>query len=143
MTLRLSKVLLAIEAIVLVAPITLLFSSIASEMLMSSLRFKSAWQIELLSLTIIATSLAGGWVLMIGFWRHGSAGLRTDSSIAWVLVLCGAISTLLAVASLATGIQSLLLPGVDHVLGAFVWGLPLLVPLCHLLAERFLRSQGS
>ena len=143
MTQRLSKILLALEAIFLVIPVTVLFSMIALEMLQTTLRFETAWQFGLLLLAIIATSLAAGWLLMFEFWRHGTAGLRASSSIVWALAICGALSTLVAVGFLATG-NSLPWPAAENYsLWAFAWGLPLLVPLGHLLAERLLRSAAN
>lgn len=143
MTQRLSKILLALEAIVLVVPVTLLFSMVAFEMLLSSLRFETAWQFGLLSLVIIATSLAAGWFLMVEFWRQGPARLRTITRISWGVVLVGALSALVAVAFLAAGKPSDWPPIARQSLWALAWGLPLLVPLGHLLAERFLRSAAN
>jgi len=143
MTQRLSKVLLALEAIVVVAPITLLFSTVALEMLLQSLQFETAWQLGLFSLVVIATSLAAGWWLMVTFWRHGSARLQTPFSIPWALVLVGALSTLVAVLVLASGDSSQWPPVVRRSLWALAWGLPLLVPMGHLFAERLIRSAAN
>jgi hypothetical protein len=143
MTQRLSKFLLALEAILLVAPITFLFTMIASEMLQSSLEFKTAWQLGLLTFVIIATSLGAGWSLMFEFWRNGPTGLRKSPFIAWAFVLCGGLAALVAAVFLATADPSGWLPAAKHSLSAFVFGLPLLVPLCHLLAERFFRSAAN
>jgi hypothetical protein len=143
MTPRLSKFLLALEAIVLVAPITLLFSMVALEMLLSLLQFEDAWQFGLLSFVIIATSLVAGWSLMAQFWRQGRASFRTSSRVTWALALVGAFSTLIAAVLLFAGEPSRWPPMVKRSLAALVWGLPLLVPLGHLFAERLLHSAAN
>jgi len=47
MTQRLSKILLALEALLLVVPITVLFATIASDLFFSFLHFSDAWQLGL------------------------------------------------------------------------------------------------
>jgi hypothetical protein len=80
---------------------------------------------------------------MVTFWRHGAARLQTASAIPWVLVLVGALASLVAVVFLATGAPSRWPPEAKQSIWALAWGLPLLVPLGHLLAERLLRSAAN
>jgi hypothetical protein len=136
MTLRLSKILLALEAIVIVAPITFLFSMIAMDMFMSALRFDENWLLAPLVTLITLVSLAAGWQLMVSFWRHGPDRLRASSRFLWTAVVIGAAATLFSVTLLAIGALSHWSLTLGQPLWAMSAGLPLLLPFGHLLAER-------
>lgn len=140
MTEQLSKILLAIEAIVIVAPMTLLFSLVAVEMFVSPFQFERLWQLELLAAAIIVVSLVAGWSLMARFWRYGARSLESASWFLWGMSLTGAAATLISVACLATGAPLGWPRSAERSLWALAWGLPLLLPLGHLLAERHCRS---
>ena len=143
MTQRLSKVLLALEAIVVVGPITLLFSTIALERFGAAIDSEGVWQFELLSFVIIVASLCAGWSLMALFWRRGSEGIRTSSRLLWFVALVGAAAAVIAVACLASGTPTHWPPDVRRSIWGLAWGTPLLLPLFHLLAERYFRSTAN
>ena len=143
MTQRLSKILLALEALLLVVPITVLFATIASDLFFSFLQFSDAWQLGLFVFVVIAASLVAGWSLMVAFWRHGPTRLRKGFSASWAIVLVGAACIVSATAILVVGNPSHWPPTVKQSLWALAWGLPLLVPLAHLLGERHLRSAAN
>lgn len=143
MTQSTSKLILGLEAFLLVTPVTFLYLVGASDVFFSILELRTGWFIRLLAFALASTSLVTGWWLMVQFWRHGAERLSASTNVAWVLVLFSGIAV---VAASILVLTSLAIPSIDgfaRQVGILVFGLPLLVPLAHLWAERRFRSTAN
>jgi len=140
---RLSKIVLALEALLIAAPLTLLyFFFVFPSALFSSLLLQSSW-LSALNLIVTVSSLLAGWSLMVKFWRTGAGGLKDSPPFIWGLAYVGAVSVLIALVVLIAG-QSLGWTSLaNSEVTALLFGIPLLLPFGHLFAERQLRSAAS
>jgi hypothetical protein len=127
-----SKIVLGIEAVLLVLPVGGLLVIFVPWVLTEVLRNG-----DMVSLGIAVTSiipfLAGVW-LMLGFWLDGAKGVR-EKHYAWIAARSGAVLVILA--TIVTVI-AVFVPGlrrVAEVSALFMFGLPLLIPLMHLSLE--------
>ena len=137
---RLSKIVLALEALLIATPLTALyFYVLLPRNLLSLLSFRSSFT-NLLVTVVIVLSLLAGWSLMVTFWRSGAAGLRRAPSAIWGAAYAGAAAAVWGPVSMFAADsmgRSTLGDGAEFVL---IYGIPLLVPFAHLLAERLFRS---
>jgi hypothetical protein len=129
MSISISKFLLALEALFLVFPITVLFSLWASVFFTAMIEPK-AWFVMLVIL-LSSMSLFSGWRLMLAFWLGGSNSLRRVHAAFWFTATAGCIASVLMVL--------LTLINVGHELRRYVgllgFGLPLIIPFLHLRLE--------
>jgi len=143
MTQTTSKILLGLEALLLVVPVTLLFMIGASDLYFSVLGFQEGWLTRLLVLLIVTMALFAGWWLMVQFWRHGSGRLLSAPGYVWALVMLAAVAVVVAsVLALASSTFAVLEPLAER-LRILLFGLPLLIPLAHLGSERLFRSPAN
>jgi hypothetical protein len=128
-----SKLVLAIEAVLLVLPVggllVIFVPWVLTEVLTNG---------DMVSLGIAATSivpfLAGVW-LMLGFWIHGAEGIRGKRRHAWIAARIGAAVVILATVVTVIAVFVPGLRGVAESSALFMFGLPLLIPLMHLSLE--------
>jgi hypothetical protein len=140
MTQGTSKILMAVEALLLVAPVTLLFLIGVSDWFFSILEFSVGWQARLFVLLIASSSLVAGWWLMVQFWRHGSGRLVTVPKYVWALLTLAALAVVVtSLLVFASSIFASLKPRFED-FAILIFGLPLLIPLAHLVIERLVRS---
>lgn len=130
---KMSRVLLAIEALVLCLPLTLIYGF---RVLPAALYFSGDATVEPLYLTVVVhlviiAGLLSAWRLMTGFILFGQVSLRRAAGLWW------AVSGLVACLAL---LAWLIPPGdgtsVPTSLSAFGWGVIFLPPYLHLLLER-------
>ena len=139
----LSKFVLALEALLIATPLTVLYIWVLFPAAFLSALFLRSSVASVLVNIVTLLSLLAGWMLMVRFWRYGAAGLRTSPSAVWGAAYAGAaaamIGTLLLFAGESMGWRS------QSTSEAFtlIYGIPLLVPFGHLLAERFFRSAAN
>lgn len=140
MTILTSRIILGIEALVIGTPLSLLFVYSCWPVMFHDVLYSptaDAWALASVGIIILAT-LCCSWVLMFKFLLRGIVGLRSLSIYWWALpVITGAVS--LAV-NLHTWLAEVIEPSAINIFG---WGIPLLIPLVHLLLERWLRCRGN
>jgi hypothetical protein len=129
MPITISKFLLALEALFLVFPITVLFSLWASHFFTAIIEPK-AWFVALIIL-LSTMALIAGWRLMLAFWLGGSSSLRRVQPLFWFLAAAGGIAS--------AGIVLLALLNIGHEVRRYVgllgFGSPLIIPFLHLRLE--------
>ena len=132
-----SRVLLATEAIMICAPLTvlLLFREIPAQVRQLMMTPDPETLGIFVSGLFMLIALACLWRMIVAFTAHGNGALRRASVHAWAIVALAAALALRAACQFAP----------PHVvqrswLNAFGWGLPFLVPLLHLTIERWLRA---
>jgi hypothetical protein len=133
MTESTSKIVLGIEAILLVLPVGGLLV-IFVPWVLTEVRSGGSMVSLGIAIASIVPFLAGVW-LMLGFWLHGASGIRGKRRHAWTAAHVGA--ALVIVATIVTVIAVFVpgLRGVAEVSALFMFGLPLLIPLMHLSLE--------
>jgi hypothetical protein len=134
---RVSKFIVAAEALLLVLPVTLLFLFWAPDEFLRPLFH--GFHMRRIIACLIGVALISGWWLMIAFWRGGSNALRDTHAVVWVAATCGGAAAIVA------GVLLLVFQSVE-LLGTFVmfvFGLPLLIPFAHLLIERQKRASAN
>jgi hypothetical protein len=134
-----SRVFLATEAIVIGLPLTVLFlAGVPTQFDHSVGLAKPDALIDRVSGVVALAALLCLWRLIAAFVVRGRAGLRQLSAYWWVLPIAG-----VALAVQVAG-ESWTAPVVERSwLNDFVWGLPLLVPLLHLIVERWLSTRAK
>ena len=134
-----SRVVLALEAVVIGLPLTVLFVVFV---LPSVLYFQTSQFDLVLVLSSVATlvTLCCAWWLMATFIFRGQVALRATSRAWWLLPFLVAVLGLLAAMRLAFA------PVIEPSgINTFIWGVPFILPLLHLSVERWgrLRSNNS
>ena len=131
-----SRVLLATEAIMICAPLTvlLLFRELPAQLRQLMMTPDPETLAIFVSGLFMLIALTCLWRLIVAFTAHGSGALRSTSVHAWAIVALAAALALRGAYQFAPA----------HVvqrswLNAFGWGLPFFVPLLHLTIERWLR----
>ena len=127
-----SKIVLGIEAVLLVLPVGGLLVIFVPWVLTEVLSNGDTVSLGV-AVASIVPFLAGVW-LMLGFWLDGAEGIR-GKRYAWIVAHVGAALVILA--TIVTGI-AVFVPGlrrVAEVSALFMFGLPLLIPLMHLSLE--------
>ena len=133
-----SRVLLAVEAVIICLPITALFLVLV---LPSSLYFATdqANSMSIFSAgtsAIIFCTLVCAWWLIGVFLARGATALRATAFYWWVLPFTTALLGLLA--ALHVSFTPVLRPSAFNI---FAWGLPCIFPLAPLAWERWSRAQ--
>ncbi len=134
---RTSRVVLGIEALIICLPLTLLF---LAAVLPSSYYFlahsQSAKDYAMVGASfIILPTLFCAWLLVLSFLFRGSNALRQLSLYWWALPILSAGFAVAVTINLwfVTAIE-------PSAVSTFGWGVPLIIPLLHLCAERWWRS---
>ena len=139
---KLSRGLFIVELILLVLPLAALLLAATVLQLITTMEYFEWYNLAdtvLVSLAAVAT-FSGLYISRV-FLRHGSAGLQNVKPVWWILSFLGLGLVL------AAGISKLLPPAPEysveaifrHDLELFLFGSPLMIPLIHLLLERFVR----
>ena len=130
---KMSRVLLALEALVLCLPLTLLY---AFRVLPATIHFSGGDSVEPLYITlvvnlVIIAGLVAAWRLMLGFILFGQASMMRAPGIWWLvsgLVACLALISWLIADSAGSSVFS--------TFSGLGWGIIFLPPYIHLLLER-------
>jgi hypothetical protein len=135
---RISKFAIAIEALLLLVPLSALAFWMWTGRLLG--RPLGWWMIDP-PLLVATISLVCGWILVFRFFVHGSAALRATSSLIWAGAILGGAAVIAAAAINfgAIGLKAAL----PEYFGLLVVGSPALVPLTHVLLERMLRKSAN
>lgn len=138
MTVLTSRIILGIETLTIVTPLSLLFGYGLPVMFHDAFYSPTAnaWALASAGMVILAT-LCCAWVLILRFLIRSIGGLRSLSIYWWVLpVISGGVS-------LAVTLHVWLAKDIEpSALNTFGWGIPFLIPLVHLLLERWRRHLG-
>jgi len=140
-----SRLLLIFEFVFIVLPLSAL-AIWASVVLISEMLKNPEFSNGALGLLAFLSLLAigSGWRLFVAFFRKGVNGLRIQSLVWWVMIITG---VLILVGALISYLFPLYLNSKWFEFrinfSAFAFGLPLLIPLCHLAFERFSRKSSS
>jgi hypothetical protein len=127
-----SKIVLGIEAVLLVLPVGGLLVIFVPWVLTEVLSNGDTVSLGI-AVASIVPFLAGVW-LMLGFWLRGAAGIRGKRN-AWIVAHVGAALVILATIVTVIAVFVPGLRGVAEVSALFMFGLPLLIPLMHLSLE--------
>jgi hypothetical protein len=150
MTERLSRFLVALEALLLAVPVTALatLAGIAGLLLLTDRPMPIYERAQTIVYLVPFVPLVAGWILMARFVVFGSAALRSSSKALWFAASLGAALFVLAALCAAAWTRSITFLKPDSVwywlLSYFrelAFGLPALVPLAHLALERRFRSE--
>jgi hypothetical protein len=129
-----SRILLAVEAIIICLPLSALFLITWPPSVLYSVANTDGLTMAATCLVIILPTLCSAWVLILTFVFHGNSSLQCLPIYWWVLPF---LSSGLAVAAIAqVSFATALEPSA---LNLFGWGVPLLIPLVHLCFERWFR----
>ena len=137
---RVSRAGLAIEAIIICLPLTVLFlvGGLSGDIYMLIHFSKPEALVDIASGLVIFATLLCAWWLMATFVLRGCAKLRQLSLYWWVLPFVSA--------TLAVGITVYLWSASviePSWINEFGWGIPFLIPLVHLCIERWGRSSAN
>ena len=153
-----SRIILSIEAILIVLPITVLAlleswwaiigpnpqwhpPNIYAKILM----WKSYYPLSKILILICLASLTSGWQLFFAFLRGGSNSLKKMHFGWWLLLLIGVlifVGTLISISLPRTAGPSPI-EEIQFFLGTFIFASPLLIPLIHLALEKFVRKPAG
>lgn len=128
-----SKIVLGIEAVLLVLPVGGLLVIFVPWVFTEVLSTGNTVSLGI-AVASIVPFLAGVW-LMLGFWIHGAEGIRGTRRYAWIAAYVGAAVVILATIVTAIAVFVPALRRVAEVSALFMFGLPLLIPLMHLSLE--------
>ena len=131
-----SRMVLAVEAIVICLPLTSLFLITWQPSVLYAVANTGGLTMAATCLVIILPTLCSAWVLIFTFVFRGSA-LQCLSIYWWILPFLSSSLAIAAVAhvAFATALE-------PSALNLFGWGIPLIFPLVHLCFERWFR-QGA
>jgi hypothetical protein len=137
---RTSRIILGIEALVICLPLTVLFLAAglpSAFYFLSNFPDGDAYAAAVASIIILGT-LFCAWLLIFAFVLRGGVALRRLSSYWWLLPFLSAAVALAVTVHLwlATAIE-------PSSINTFGWGIPFLVPLAHLCAERWGRRSAN
>lgn len=126
-----SRILFALESVILSLPLTALFVFGVPTIVHVSIHDLSAWNpfFSVAQIIIAGVCLTAFWILSYRFLRYGSTALGQTHRAIWILVYCGIVFSVLG----APSFVSLDLGGNYFRFGAF--GLALFPPVLHLLIE--------
>jgi len=123
---RISRIILGIEATILVLPLSLLFLWMV---LPNILDLGSG--LDYITCAIVFAGITSAWRLIFAFTTAGGGGLLALSTFWWLI---SAINALLVLVTFFSVTLSIEIPGL---VGIFWWGSPLLVPFAHLIFEYY------
>ena len=137
---RISRIILGIEALIICLPLTLLFLAYGlptSYYFLAHFPDDKAYATAAVTLIILGT-LCCAWLLILSFVLRGGATLRSLSLYWWPLPFLSGGFALAVTVHLwsATVIE-------PSEINTFGWGVPFLIPLGHLCAERWWRSSAN
>ena len=140
---RLSRIIAAIEALVLMVPATfaVLYLMAFLGMITSALREPIRDLLMLFNLFLLTSALLAGWRLLYVFVRGGAARLRHEGSWLWVLTSLGAALVLVGNAVDRLDVEAA--KGLSSAFAVFGARLVVLLPLAHLLLERLMRTNNG
>ncbi len=140
---QMSKNLLIVEAILIVAPLTFLASLETYLQVSSLIEFPSLFYVVALGLlaSLNLMAIISVWRLFVAFFHGGRSELKNQHPVWWVIIFIGVIILLGAI------ISNLLPPSPEYSdwwsfredFNLFAFSAPILIPMCHLAAERVLR----
>jgi hypothetical protein len=133
-----SRIILGVETLIICIPLSLLFAYAGLPVMFHDVIYSptaNAWALAVVGIIILAT-LCCAWVLTFGFLIHGIGRLRSFSLFWWLLpIISGGLS-------LAVILHLWLIDAVEpSAFNTFGWGVPFVIPLVHLLLERWRRSK--
>ncbi len=146
MSVKASRLIFIIEYIIIVVPLSLLLLVATIMKTTITIGFFNWYNITntLFALIACAAVLSG---IGIGgtFIKQGYSEIHNSKPILWVFVFLG------ATLSLAAGISIILPPSPEYSVQEmfrndfelFILGFPMIIPLAHLILERFLRKEKS
>lgn len=137
---RISRIVLAVEAIVICLPLTILFLvwGLPSLAYFAARPSRPEAIGELVAGFAVLAALLCGWRLVAAFVLRGRGVLRRLSVSWWVLPL---LAALLGVGITIYNLTALVIE--PSWINLFGWGLPLVVPLMHLCLERRVRTSAD
>jgi hypothetical protein len=140
MVARISRIAVAIEAGVILAPLTLLaMYGLFLALLVGALN-SDLWLLPLLPICALA-ALGCGWHLALTFVRFGRGSLLALPLGLWFVPIAVAVASSLALVADLTNSEIARRGGLGFEI--FVLGSPAVVPLVHLAAERWMRGKTS
>lgn len=136
-----SRLLIALEMLCIMAPMSLLLLILCSALLGAGSSFKLADLALLMQLGFAALPFACGWRLAVSLLFRGRVGMANLAAPIWWLAMLGALLTLAGCAA-AVLPRSMFeaLNQLANVLRPFTFGAPLLLPFAHLMFERTLAA---
>jgi len=134
-----SRIILGVETLIIVTPLSLLFGYGLPVFFHDAFHSPTAdvWALSAAGIIILAT-LCCAWVLIWGFLIRGIGTLRSLSFYWWVLPAISGVLSLLVPLQLL--FVDTLKPSAFNTFG---WGIPFLIPLVHLFLERRLRPDSN
>ena len=144
---RLSRILVAVEALLILAPTSLLAHYAAVFLLGAGLGNGPSGVdlVPLVFLVVSALSIVGGWILVVSFVVGGARKLRSEPMWLWIASIVGAAIAVPALFLAADPLGIGAGPPLARV-GGFGWlsfGAPSVVPFAHILAEFKLRKTSN
>lgn len=139
---KLSRGIFIVELIIFVLPVAAVLLAATVLQVIATVEFFEWYNIfDAVLIAIADAATFSGLYISRVFLRHGSAGLQNIRPVWWILSLLGVILFL------AAAISKLLPPApaysveemLRYDLELSLLGLPLMIPLIHLLLERFVR----
>jgi hypothetical protein len=145
MPIRFSKILLLIEALFLIVPISLLFTTLLPAAFSFLFKFKSlSSSASSLLVFVMGAALLSSARVLAAFYCEGASGLRRVHGVWWCLCAAGAS---ISVAGVVTSIlkRSVGVSDSDFVfvLKLASMGILLIIPLAHVLLELLFRSKSA
>ena len=138
MPIQLSKALLAIQGVLFITPLAIIFATLAPSVFLMGL-FTASFSVVVLAL-LLGASLVSAGVVIHRFYRLGVSGLRTLSAWWWVSCAAGAAISVAGLVVLTQRTSTYVVSDdLDPVLRAAGLGAPLLVTYVHVLLEYLLR----
>ena len=140
---RLSRIIAAIEALVLGVPATfaVLYLIGFLGMITSALREPLRDLLMRFNLLLLTFALFAGWRLLYVFVRGGAARLRQEGSWLWILTSLGA--AVILVGNAVDRLDADASQGLSSAFAVFGARLVVLLPLAHLLLERLMRTNNA
>jgi hypothetical protein len=139
MTVLTSRIILGLETLIIVTPLSLLFGYGLPVMFHDAFYSPTAdaWALATAGMIILAT-LCCAWVLIWRFLIRGIGALRSLSFYWWVLpVISGGLSSVVTLHLIFADVVE------SSAINTFGWGIPFLIPLVHLFLERWLRPDSN
>jgi hypothetical protein len=137
-----SRIILIIEAVLIVLPIT----GLAVFEAWLTLEPTAHWRIDYIYSKILVllclVLIAAGWRLFSAFLRGGANNLQKIHSGWWLMLLIGVlifVGTLISISLPRTAGPSAI-EEIQFILRTFIFASPLLIPLIHLALEKFTRK---
>lgn len=128
-----SKIVLLVEAIVLVLPVGGLLLMFVPWIVSDVMRIGNAWGLLVAVLAVVP--FLAGVRLMLAFWLRGAEGIRENRRYAWRAAGVGAAVVILATILTYIAVYVHDLRRMAETTALFMFGLPLLIPLTHLYLE--------